>query len=355
MSKSAVSKNVALALFGSIFGIGLGLIGGYLVIGSGLIGNHVPEGAQFDSPEDFRRAMLERDSRDTKSTFSVSLRSILEPHDSDVILYTLRPNLDVRFQGQRLITNSYGIRGPETTIAKPENVYRIALLGDSFAFGWGVAEAETFGRRMEAELNKRLTDGRRVEVLNFGVPGYSTFQEVAHFEEVGLKFSPDAVLVFFVDNDFGLPFFFKNFNDPTILENAQRFEVLRKHADTDEAVARRTALSNSLNPNHALWRLADKTVELNIPAFVALNPRNSVGQDIQNLWALQQRKELQHVQIRDEFRRRVAERGLKGSELILPKDMHPSGTWHEMMGTLLADRLYPTVVQGSKAHKDQSR
>ena len=343
----ALKKNICLAVVGSLVGVGLGVVAGYGLLHMGMFERVLPEGAVFESPEHFRRTLLERDERDTSSTWGVSLRSIIQPHESDIVLYTLLPNLDVKFQGKRLTTNSFGMRGPEIELEKPANVFRLALLGDSFAFGWGVDEAATFARTMEVALNEKLPAGKRVEVLNFGTPGYSTFQEVAYLVEEGLKFEPDAVLVFFVENDFNMPFFFKNFNDPSKLEHAERFDVVRKQANGEEAVARRIALKTSVDPNQAIWRLADTVVKHKLPAFIAFNPKVNVEKEVKKLWALPQRKEIQRVRVHDEFHRRVQERGLTGKQLMLPGDPHPNEIWHEIIGELLAEKLYPTVAEAT--------
>ena len=62
-------------------------------------------------------------------------------------------------------TNSIGLRGPELEDPKPE--IRIACVGDSVAFGWGVSYEESYPARLERLLIER---GRSVEVLNAGVP-----------------------------------------------------------------------------------------------------------------------------------------------------------------------------------------
>lgn len=91
--------------------------------------------------------------------------------------------------------NSLGFRGPETTIAKPEGVFRILGLGDSFTFGIGVRQEDTF----LAVLGKRL--GPPVEVLNMGVLAYDTKREVALLRHVGLDYAPDIVVICFFLND----------------------------------------------------------------------------------------------------------------------------------------------------------
>src|SRR5690606_10532908 len=124
----------------------------------------------------------------------VSLRDIIQPHESDAVMYELKPNTEVVFKRAKVKINSYGSRGPERPIQKPEGTYRVALLGDSFAFGWGVEQGDGFAQVLEDELNKIYKDSINIEVINFGTPGYSTLNEVEHFLINGWKFSPDAVL-----------------------------------------------------------------------------------------------------------------------------------------------------------------
>jgi len=73
--------------------------------------------------------------------------------------------------------NAAGLRGPEVEEEKSAGVVRVAVLGDSIAFGYGVAEADAFPRQLEGLLNTGRRDGR-AEVLNFGVPGYNLDQEL---------------------------------------------------------------------------------------------------------------------------------------------------------------------------------
>lgn len=62
-------------------------------------------------------------------------------------------------------------------IPKPPTKFRIAAIGDSFTFAPYMQFTDTYVKKLEAMLN--LTDGaRNVEVLNYGVPAYSTSHEV---------------------------------------------------------------------------------------------------------------------------------------------------------------------------------
>ncbi len=91
--------------------------------------------------------------------------------------------------------NSHGMRQAELPLRKPDGVRRIAVLGDSFVWGIGVADEDRFTERVAA----RLAD---VEVLNFGVSGYGSVQHLLSLDRV-LQFAPDlVVLTFCLGNDF---------------------------------------------------------------------------------------------------------------------------------------------------------
>ena len=60
------------------------------------------------------------------------------------MVYELKPGLDGRFQDQPLKTNSHGMRDREYPREKPDGVVRIAGLGDSVMFGWGVGQGEAY-------------------------------------------------------------------------------------------------------------------------------------------------------------------------------------------------------------------
>ncbi len=99
--------------------------------------------------------------------------------------------------------NSHGYRDRERAEPKPQGVYRVAVLGDSCTEARQVDMDKTFTSLAEEELNRRhCCGGRRVEVLNFGIGGHGTGQELLLLRERMWKFSPDmVVLQFYAGND----------------------------------------------------------------------------------------------------------------------------------------------------------
>jgi hypothetical protein len=98
--------------------------------------------------------------------------------------------------------NSRGLREAEIPYQKPEGVYRILLLGDSFAEGMRTELAQTAGKVLEARLNE-MAGAPRFQVISAGVGAWGTDQELLWLRQEGARYDPDLVLVlFFTANDF---------------------------------------------------------------------------------------------------------------------------------------------------------
>lgn len=84
-------------------------------------------------------------------------------------------------------------------IPKPEGRFRIAAIGDSFTFAPYMQFTDTYVKKLETMLN--LTDGtRRIEVINYGVPAYSTSHEVPVTKRA-LSEGADVILLQITLND----------------------------------------------------------------------------------------------------------------------------------------------------------
>lgn len=132
------------------------------------------------------------------------LRALHELRPDRPWLYGLRPGAESRFafeEGEPISyrINRAGFRDRSRTLAKPAGVERILVLGDSLAFGFGVAQQASFPARMQAAL------GPGVEVLNLGVNGYNPYTEAALLADVGVAYQPDLVVVQFCVNDLADP------------------------------------------------------------------------------------------------------------------------------------------------------
>lgn len=102
---------------------------------------------------------------------------------------------------QPIVINSLGMRDVEISAKKSPGTFRILCVGDSYTFGTGVAAEDTYPKQLERMILSRFP-GRRVEVLNFGTPGFNTAQEAESLKEQGLALEPEIiVLAFTVAND----------------------------------------------------------------------------------------------------------------------------------------------------------
>ena len=129
-------------------------------------------------------------------------------HTSDRDLgWKLKPGASGEWKGEGesfVRVNSQSLRDREHTKAKPPNTLRVAVLGDSFTEAIHVPIEQTFWSKLERKLgNCEAVKGRKkVEVINFGVQGYGTAQELIMLRKKVWDYHPDiVVLAFFIGND----------------------------------------------------------------------------------------------------------------------------------------------------------
>lgn len=96
-------------------------------------------------------------------------------------------------------SNSEGFRDINHTTAKPADVYRILILGDSFVQNFQVPLEETFFRTFEKNLNQ---ENKKIEVMALGLGNTGSDQQLIALGNFGLKYKPDLVIqMFFTGND----------------------------------------------------------------------------------------------------------------------------------------------------------
>lgn len=127
------------------------------------------------------------------------LNEILEPDAA--LFWRVKPGIDAAYIYAEVLgsqpmsftvtTDRLGCRRMPTA---PRATKRVLFLGDSCTFGVGVDDDETFAYL----LQQRLGD---VQCLNYGVPGYSSFQGRRRLEMLEGDLPPDIVVVSFLFND----------------------------------------------------------------------------------------------------------------------------------------------------------
>ncbi|MDO8509362.1 MAG: SGNH/GDSL hydrolase family protein [Nanoarchaeota archaeon] len=111
------------------------------------------------------------------------------------------PN-SLKFNVENVHLNLDDMRDRDFSIDKPDKTIRIAGLGDSYTFASGIKNVNnSYLKVLENELNS-LNNSNRYEVLNFGIPGKDTEDELEILEEKVLKYDPDVIMIGYVLNDF---------------------------------------------------------------------------------------------------------------------------------------------------------
>jgi lysophospholipase L1-like esterase len=114
--------------------------------------------------------------------------------------YKMKPNSLGYYKDIPASINSHGHRNDEVPLHKKLHTFRILVLGDSFTAGDNVGQNEAYPQALERLLNQ--TSKQKVEVINAGVSGWAPFQYAQYYENYGIHFEPDLVIVgFFVSND----------------------------------------------------------------------------------------------------------------------------------------------------------
>ncbi|MFQ5621297.1 MAG: SGNH/GDSL hydrolase family protein [Candidatus Nanoarchaeia archaeon] len=118
-------------------------------------------------------------------------KDIISPDDE--ITYTLTPNFT-----SRMSTNEYNVELKINELGFRDGVKHkapIVMIGDSFLFGWGVNQDETYAALLQNKLN--------LTVANLGTPGYGNFHEYHLLERHIERLEPKLVIYSYYLNDPG--------------------------------------------------------------------------------------------------------------------------------------------------------
>lgn len=139
----------------------------------------------------------------------VAPRAVMVPWQDDIHGVTA-PKLEVsgrfairgRFDTTVTIHDRFRTRRPIAAQPRP-GVTRIAVLGDSATFGWGVEDQEAYPAVLEQQLNAQggLSRGGLVEVINAGVIGTGTGEQALWCDLWVRQYAPSIVVLSLFPND----------------------------------------------------------------------------------------------------------------------------------------------------------
>ncbi len=95
--------------------------------------------------------------------------------------------------------SAQGLRNPIVVTPKPKGTVRLLALGDSFTFGWGVSEKDSWVRRVESVLR---SEGKHVEIINAGMPGADATEKRYICRAYADQFNVDGVILGMYADDF---------------------------------------------------------------------------------------------------------------------------------------------------------
>ncbi len=155
-----------------------------------------------------------------------------------------------RDEGEAFVEiNRFGMRDRDYEIDKPNQVLRVAVLGDSYTAAFHVPIEKSFLRVAEKRLQTCLSAAEKfddIQFMNFGVNGYGTAQELLMFRHRVSQFDPDIVLLaLLTGNDLAdnhpklsqrvnVPYY-TYINDELVVQNEFREDILFRLMTSDLA------------------------------------------------------------------------------------------------------------------------
>jgi lysophospholipase L1-like esterase len=118
-------------------------------------------------------------------------------------LLNFSPHLPASLKGNptwEVSLNSEGFRDAEFPKEKPSSVFRIVCLGDSWTFGWNVAQNQAYPQTLKALLGRQFSE-TNFEVFNLGVGGYASLNGLNLLKTRVLDLKPDVVVIGFAMNE----------------------------------------------------------------------------------------------------------------------------------------------------------
>jgi lysophospholipase L1-like esterase len=274
------------------------------------------------------------------------------------------------FRSPEAHINEFGLRGNDDDVDGHAERFRILMLGDSYTFGSGVADDQTFSAVLQRAL------GPRVDVLNGGVPGYGVFQDARALRRLGPLLRPQLVVVTIPTGDVVRQPFATPEQEQAYLRTERKRKRLREASQLLTYMYRQYSLvaarwhgAAGVLPNQmattnpqdftALWKedyarlgaMADQCRKLGAMLVVMLWTQDRYGAANQmladDLRALAAGNS--NVVSLVDLNRELAP--LAHSTLAIPGDGHPSARAHAVAGRYLAEAIRSLLPGAGTADK----
>ena len=128
---------------------------------------------------------------------------VWDTHNDPQVGRILQANIKGKeFRGALVTSNRFGMRESNYAIPRPKNTVRVALLGDSFVFGFGAKAEDRMGVFLQRYLKERAgPDAPRIEVLHLGASSWNIVSECVYVRRQISLLQPDVVLQVTTSND----------------------------------------------------------------------------------------------------------------------------------------------------------
>lgn len=150
-------------------------------------------------PVELSRLSPEQRQQLTQEMVEVSTGVYEDAWFEPAIGYTLRRAVRIQAWNDDFASNEIGYRsGP---VAKSAGTFRAVFVGDSWTYGMGVKERESFPKVFEELARERTGGARQIEAWTLALPGHNTISELAALWFFFDRLQPDAVVICPTSND----------------------------------------------------------------------------------------------------------------------------------------------------------
>jgi|APSaa5957512535_1039671.scaffolds.fasta_scaffold00678_17 hypothetical protein len=251
------------------------------------------------------------------------LKSLCNDYKSIIDYDTPYKHLEPNQKTETVNINSYGFRGIEFNQEKDLNTYRIILLGGSTMYGLhATSESTTIPGYLQNRFDTETLDVN-VEVINAGINGASSFDEINSLNDKLLKLDPDMIVVYDGGNDLvnsiknenelkswpnETEHFFKKFRN--YYKTTQFFEYLdrifQKKIMNDQGISKSEITEDVIPKKVEIWKnrwtKACKQNEINgIDTVITIQPYLGVGNKVLTEWENMIKKQYNQIDVSGAF------------------------------------------------------